>query len=96
MSCMGKLTLGTVQWSMPYSVANHTGQPELAEIGNMLRVAKERGITLLDMAYSYGEAETRLVHSQVHFVAYYFLPQIPNLRAFWLSLGTEEIILTKH
>ena len=37
-----------------------------------------------------------LVHSQVHFVAYYFLPQIPNLRAFWLSLGTEEIILTKH
>jgi hypothetical protein len=37
-----------------------------------------------------------LVHSQVHFVAYYFLPQLPNLRAFWLSLGTEEIILTKH
>jgi hypothetical protein len=41
-------------------------------------------------------AQVALVHSQVHFVAYYFLPQLPNLRAFWLSLGTEEIILTKH
>jgi aryl-alcohol dehydrogenase-like predicted oxidoreductase len=57
MGCIRKLALGTVQWGMAYGVANRTGQPAFADVGHMLQVAKDRGITLLDTAYSYGEAE---------------------------------------
>jgi hypothetical protein len=37
-----------------------------------------------------------LVHSQVHFVAYDFCSRSQICGLFWLSIGTEEIILTKH
>lgn len=57
MSHRAKLGLGTVQWGMPYGIANQNGQPTFAEVGSMLRTAKDRGITLLDTAYTYGEAE---------------------------------------
>jgi hypothetical protein len=37
-----------------------------------------------------------LVHSQIHFVAYDFCRGSQMGGFFWLSRGTEEIILTKH
>jgi uncharacterized protein YbjT (DUF2867 family) len=37
-----------------------------------------------------------LVHSQVHFVAYDFCRRSQIQGLFWVSAGTEEIILTKH
>ncbi|MCG3771037.1 MAG: hypothetical protein JW384_02217 [Nitrosomonadaceae bacterium] len=60
MSGCTKLGLGTVQWGMAYGIANSTGQPSGSEIGNMLRVAKQHGVMLLDTACTYGEAEARL------------------------------------
>lgn len=52
-----KLGLGTVQWGMPYGIADRNGQPASAVVGDMLRIAKEHGIALLDTAHGYGEAE---------------------------------------
>lgn len=52
-----KLGLGTAQWGMAYGIANRTGQATKVEVGNLILIAKRRGITLLDTAHAYGEAE---------------------------------------
>lgn len=60
MSSCAKLGLGTAQWGMAYGIANRTGQPDGAEIGSMLRLAKQHGAMLLDTACTYGDAEAAL------------------------------------
>lgn len=60
MSGCSRIGLGTVQWGMPYGIANTTGQPASEEIGSMLGMAKRRGIHLLDTAAGYGTAEILL------------------------------------
>lgn len=56
----GKLGLGTAQWGMAYGIANRVGQAARIEVGKMIRIAKRRGISLLDTARAYGEAESVL------------------------------------
>lgn len=57
---MTTLALGTVQFGLPYGVANQTGQVSAAEIGDILSTARAAGIDTLDTAIAYGESETRL------------------------------------
>lgn len=52
-----KLGLGTAQWGMAYGIANRVGQTTTVEVGNLIQAAKRHGITLLDTAHAYGEAE---------------------------------------
>lgn len=52
-----KLALGTVQWGLPYGIANISGPPTAVEIDRILRRAEESGVTLLDTAHDYGESE---------------------------------------
>lgn len=52
-----KIGLGTAQWGMSYGIANLSGQPEETEIRSMLLHARQTGVTILDTAYIYGEAE---------------------------------------
>lgn len=49
--------LGTVQFGMPYGVANRSGQPSYQQVLEMLRCAHEGGVTALDTAAAYGESE---------------------------------------
>ena len=56
MNC-ARLGLGTVQWGMSYGIANSIGQPTAEEVGSMLRLATQRGVTMLDTASAYGGAE---------------------------------------
>lgn len=60
MKAGSKLGLGTVQWGMPYGIANVSGQPSPAEIDKMIERARDQGVTLLDTAWAYGEAESVL------------------------------------
>lgn len=55
-----KLALGTVQFGMPYGIANCTGQPNEAVVASILGKAVEVGVAVLDTASLYGEAETVL------------------------------------
>lgn len=55
-----KLALGTVQFGMHYGIANQSGQVSLAEVGEVLTLARLNGIADLDTAIAYGEAEARL------------------------------------
>lgn len=56
----GKLGLGSAQWGMDYGVSNSTGRTHDAEIGRILRAARESGVDLIDTAALYGGAEQAL------------------------------------
>jgi aryl-alcohol dehydrogenase-like predicted oxidoreductase len=60
-----KLGLGTVQWGLPYGVANQTGRTGADEVSRILLAARSHGIDLLDTAPLYGEAESVLGQSGV-------------------------------
>ena len=52
-----KLALGTVQFGLPYGVANKTGQVEPGTVAAILSHARLAGIDTLDTAIDYGESE---------------------------------------
>lgn len=54
---MNRLALGTVQFGIPYGIANQTGQVTRAMAKAMLKLAAENGIDTLDTAIAYGESE---------------------------------------
>jgi len=55
-----KLGLGTVQFGLPYGVANSAGMTQEAEVARILELAASHGISVLDTAPAYGEAEAVL------------------------------------
>ncbi len=55
-----KLALGTAQFGLNYGVSNTIGKVSDHELQQILRVAADTGITLLDTAQAYGDAESRL------------------------------------
>ena len=55
-----KLGLGTVQFGQDYGVSNTTGQVPKEEAARILARAAAGGVTLLDTAANYGDAETVL------------------------------------
>ncbi len=57
---MNRLALGTVQFGLPYGIANQAGQVTRATARNMLQLAREQGIDTLDTAIAYGESEACL------------------------------------
>ncbi len=52
-----KIILGTVQFGLPYGIANVLGQPSFETVKEILALAYEYGIDTLDTAASYGESE---------------------------------------
>lgn len=60
MNGASRLGLGTAQWGMTYGIANRSGRPAFAEVTEILRLAHEHGVMLLDTAHAYGEAEDGL------------------------------------
>jgi aryl-alcohol dehydrogenase-like predicted oxidoreductase len=60
MSARAELGLGTVQWGLPYGVANNTGQTPSNEVASILQAARLGKVNVLDTASQYGEAEAAL------------------------------------
>jgi aryl-alcohol dehydrogenase-like predicted oxidoreductase len=54
---ISKIALGTVQWGMPYGIANSSGQPDLEMVRQILDLAARSGIETLDTARTYGTSE---------------------------------------
>lgn len=74
-----RLALGTVQFGLPYGVANKSGQVSHAEAKLMVRLASENGIDTIDTAIAYGESEKCLGEVGVeNFKLVTKLPAIPN------------------
>jgi hypothetical protein len=57
---MSRLALGTVQFGLPYGIANQSGQVMRSVAKMMLQVAAANGIDTLDTAIAYGESEAYL------------------------------------
>lgn len=55
-----KLAIGTVQFGMPYGVANSGGQVPVREAERILRRAREAGVDTLQTAVAYGDSERTL------------------------------------
>ena len=55
-----RLVVGTVQFGLPYGIANRTGQPSVEDVCKILACAVEGGATTLDTAAAYGESEVVL------------------------------------
>jgi aryl-alcohol dehydrogenase-like predicted oxidoreductase len=55
-----KLGLGTVQFGLPYGIANRSGQISREQARAILDCAKAHGMDTLDTAIDYGESEHRL------------------------------------
>lgn len=55
-----KLALGTVQFGLPYGIANQVGQVTRPEAKVMLQLAAANGMDTLDTAIAYGESEVCL------------------------------------
>jgi aryl-alcohol dehydrogenase-like predicted oxidoreductase len=60
-----KIGLGTAQWGMPYGVSNKQGQTTPDEVKRILKEAHKAGISLLDTASLYGNAEQVLGRSDL-------------------------------
>lgn len=52
-----RIGLGTVQFGLPYGIANRAGQPDKAAVKSVLKLALDNEISLLDTASAYGTAE---------------------------------------
>lgn len=63
---LDRLALGTVQFGLPYGVANQSGQVNLEETRTILKHAETAGLDTLDTAIGYGESEQRLGEIGVH------------------------------
>ena len=73
-----KLALGTAQFGMPYGITNRTGQLSAEQTADVLSLAYAQGISVLDTAMAYGDAECRLGNTGVqHFQVVTKLPPIP-------------------
>lgn len=57
---MNKLSLGTVQFGMPYGIANLSGRVPEQEVESILDYARKQNIDSIDTAIGYGESEATL------------------------------------
>ena len=55
-----RVALGTVQWGLNYGISNSNGIPSDDEIKLIIDYAFESGISLIDTASAYGNAESRI------------------------------------
>ena len=60
MNGINKLGLGTVQWGLPYGVANQHGITTPETVSALLNDARQHGIEVLDTASLYGKSEAVL------------------------------------
>ncbi len=54
---LSRLMLGTVQFGLPYGVANRTGQPSYDEVRAIVAAALDGGVNCFDTAAAYGSSE---------------------------------------
>ena len=58
LAALSRLSLGTVQFGLPYGVANTSGQVDEATVHTILRLAEDSGVYALDTASAYGSSES--------------------------------------
>ena len=62
---VGKLILGTAQFGLEYGISNRAGKTPSHEVGEILRVCLEAGLTTLDTADAYGDSQEVLAQNDL-------------------------------
>lgn len=57
---LNKLGLGSVQFGVAYGISNTSGQTPAEEVSSILELAQQHGVSLIDTASGYGNAEAVL------------------------------------
>jgi aryl-alcohol dehydrogenase-like predicted oxidoreductase len=83
-----KIALGTVQFGLPYGIANRGGQIKRAIAAEILDRAYTAGARLLDTAIAYGEAETVLGEIGAARAGWRIVTKLPALPA---DLSSREV-----
>lgn len=73
-----RLALGTVQFGLPYGVANTQGQVSYEQAVAMIGMLRTVGIDTIDTAIAYGEAETLL--GRIGIKGFRLVSKLPALR----------------
>lgn len=81
-----KLGLGTVQWGMAYGISNQGDKTSLNEVALILDTARRAGVSLLDTASLYGEAESALGANSLE--AFQIITKTPRFAA--PSIGDDH------
>ena len=55
-----KIGLGTTQFGFDYGISNHSGQVDESEVREIIAIAEQAGVRVIDTAAVYGDAEERL------------------------------------
>ena len=90
---MKKLALGTAQFGMSYGIANQHGKIKLENIKDIIKIAREKNIDLVDTAIAYGESE-RII-GKIGILDFKFvtkLPPLPKIDVVNISFWVEEQI----
>ncbi|MEO0411754.1 MAG: aldo/keto reductase [Pseudomonadota bacterium] len=86
-----RLSLGTAQFGLDYGITNSHGQVSPAQVEAVLETALTRGITDIDTAAAYGNAEAVLASSHVDFQAFDITSKIPALSGLTLPQALSTI-----
>jgi aryl-alcohol dehydrogenase-like predicted oxidoreductase len=79
---MSRLTLGTVQFGVPYGVANKVGQPSYQDVLKIVALALENRVNTFDTAAAYGTSEEVLGRALAELGALqssYVVTKVPSL-----------------
>lgn len=89
-----RLALGTVQFGLPYGVANQSGQVSRDEAAAILDHAWAAGIDTLDTAIAYGESEQRL--GEVGVAQWQVISKLPAIPESCMNVATwvQESVLS--
>lgn len=72
-----RLILGSAQWGSKYGISNNLGETSKRELSKLLRHAFQEGVSLIDTAPVYGNAELKIGATRVG--GFDLVSKIPNL-----------------
>ncbi|MBX9469913.1 MAG: aldo/keto reductase [Rhizobium sp.] len=84
------LVLGTAQFGLCYGLANQRGKPDIGTVSEILDLAFDLGIRLLDTAKAYGESEANLGACGMQ--RWSTITKVPSLR----NLDDADLGATAH
>lgn len=92
-----KLTIGSVQFGLPYGISNVAGQVSPREVEKILNVARKYNVDMIDTAIAYGDSESVLGLIGVNdFKVITKLPILPDESADiigWVEKHIEESLI---
>jgi aryl-alcohol dehydrogenase-like predicted oxidoreductase len=85
-----RLALGTVQFGLPYGIANRSGQISVEEAAKIIAYARRAGLDTIDTAMLYGASEERL--GSIGMDGWRVITKLPGLEA----QATDVLRLTRE